>query len=283
MTPLKGRRNVSTGLYKSFDDCEGKRKKDLRSNSGPTNETPVLLDTARQSDLLADACAGGAGEDQLGGIVLDGNNLGAGRGGTNVDHDDFVLGQLGNLSLLTIGGADTEKTTEKVEVDFDLAVDLGELALETKDETDKTISTAEGRVNAGTNTNQATGNGVLEIVGLRVERHNAREDGSALDGTAVVTRDNTGTDLDLVAELDDTVEDRTTSNTTLEVVNLSTGLVDVKGTDDNHVGVHGEVSQRDRDGVNNGLVDGVNVELELGRDGDDGRLSGNGTTDELQD
>lgn len=243
----------------------------------------MLLNTSRQSNLLADACASRVGEDQLSGIVLDSNDLGAGRGRANVDHDDLVLGQLSNLGLLAVSGLDTKKTAQQVEVDLNLAVDLGQLALETENETDKTIGTAEGRVDASTNTDETTGDGVLEIVGLGVERYNTREDGSALNGALVIASNDTGADFDLIAKLDDTVQNRTTSNTALEVINLSTGLVDIEGSDDNHLRLHGEVSQRDGDGVNNGLVDGINVELELGGNGDYGRLSSDGTTDKLED
>lgn len=255
----------------------------LRSDGGPTNQTPMLLNTTGQGDLLANVCAGRGGEDELGGIVLDGGNLGTGGRGTNVDHDDLVLGELGDLGLLAVGGADTEETAQEVEVDLDLAVDLGQASLETQDETDETIGSAEGGVDAGTDTDETTGDGVLEVVELGVEGDDSAEDGSALEGTLVVSRDNTGTDLNLVTELEDTVQNRATSDTSLEVVNFGTGLVDVEGSNDDHVGVLGEVTRGHGDGVDDGLVDSVDVELELGRDGDNGRLSGNGTSDELQD
>lgn len=243
----------------------------------------MLLDTSGQSNLLANVAAGRAGQNQLGGIVLDSDNLGSSRGGTNVDHDHLVLGQLGNLGLLAIGGSHTEQAAEKVEVDLDLAVDIGKTALETQDETNETISTAKGRVDSGTDTDETTGNGVLEIVGLGVERNDSAEDGGTLEGTAVITGHDTRSDLNLVTQLDNTVKDRTTSNTTLEVIDLSTGLVDVEGSNDDHVRVHAEVTGRNGDSVDDGLVDGINVELELSRDGDDGRLSSNGASDELED
>lgn len=36
------------------------------------------------------------------------------------------------------------------------------------------------------------------------------------------------------------------------------------------MGIHGEVSGRDGDSVDDGLVDSIDVELKLRRDGDDG-------------
>lgn len=45
----------------------------------------------------------------------------------------------------------------------------------------------------------------------------------------------------------------------------------------------GEVSNGNGDLGDEVLVDGVNVELELGGDGDDGRAVGDGSTDELED
>ena len=63
----------------------------------------MLLDSSAHGDLLANFCASRAGELQLGGIVLDGDDLGTSGGGTNVDHEDFVLCELGDLGLLAIG------------------------------------------------------------------------------------------------------------------------------------------------------------------------------------
>src|SRR5690349_2158204 len=86
----------------------------IRSNSSPSDETPVLLDTTTQGNLLADICACRAGEDQLRGILLDGRDLGAGGRRADVDHDDFVLGQLLDLGLLSIGGSHTEQPAQQV-------------------------------------------------------------------------------------------------------------------------------------------------------------------------
>ncbi|KAI6772529.1 hypothetical protein HG530_003487 [Fusarium avenaceum] len=221
----------------------------------------MLLNTSTQSDLLANVGTGGASKNKLGSIVLDGSNLGSGRGGTNVDHDNLVLGQLRNLGLLSVGGPHTEQTAEKVEVDLNLA----------------------GRINSGTDTNETTRNGVLEIVGLGVEGDDSAEDGSALEGTAVVSGDDTRSDLDLVTQLNDTMENGTTSNTTLEVVDLRTRFVDIERSNDDHVRVNAEISGRDGDGVDNGLVDGIDVELELSRDGDDGGFASNCSSDKLED
>src|SRR5687768_11468532 len=152
-----------------------------RDDGSPSNKTPMLLDTPTECNLLADVGAGRAGKYKLGGIVLDGGDLSAGGGRTDVDHDNLVLRKLGDLGLLAIGGTDTEQTTEEVEVDLDLAVDLRESALETEDETDETIGTAKGGVDAGSDTDETTGNGVLEVVGLGVKGDNAAENGSALE------------------------------------------------------------------------------------------------------
>lgn len=112
----------------------------------------MLLNSSGEGNLLANLCACRAGELQPCGISLDSDNLGTGSGGANVDHEDFVLCQLGNLGLLAIGSLDTEETAEKEVVDLNLSVDGRELSTETKDETNKTIGTAEGWVNTSTHT-----------------------------------------------------------------------------------------------------------------------------------
>lgn len=121
-------------------------------NSGPTNETPMLLNTSRKGNLLAVLSTGWGSELQLGTVSLDGNNLCSGSGRTNVDHENFALGELGNLGLLAIGSLDTEETTEEEVVDLEVGVDGWEFATETEDETDETIGTAKSWINSGTNT-----------------------------------------------------------------------------------------------------------------------------------
>jgi hypothetical protein len=188
----------------------------------------MLLDTSAESNLLANVGTGRAGQDKLSSIVLDSSDLGTSRCGANVHHDNLVLGQLSNLGLLAVGSPDTEKATEEVEVNLDLAVNLGQAALETQHETNETIGSAKCRVDSGTNTDKTTRNSVLEIVGLGVERDDSAENGSALEGTAVVSGDDTRSDFNLITKLDNTVKNGTTSNTTLEVVDLGTRLVDIE-------------------------------------------------------
>ena len=188
----------------------------------------MLLDSAGKSDLLANFGTGRAGELKSGGIGLDGDDLSTSGGRTNVNHEDFVLCELGNLGLLAIGSLDTEQTAEQEVVDLDFSVDGGELATETKDETDQTIGTAESGVDASTNTNKTTRNSELEIVVLSKQRNNSGEDGLALNLALLVLADNTGSDLNLVAELQYTSQDTATSNSTLQVLNLGTRLVDIE-------------------------------------------------------
>ena len=243
----------------------------------------MLFDTSAEGNLFTNVCASRAGKLELSSILLDGNNLGTSGSRTDVHHDNLVLGKLVNLGLLALGSLDTKKPAEEVKVDLNLAVNLRKASLKTKDETNETIGSAEGGIDASTNTNKTTGNGVLEVVGLGVERNDSAEDGRALEVTLVVTGNDTWTNLDLVTELEKAVKNRTTGNTTLKFLDLSTGLINVEGTDNDHVWIHGEISGRNGNGVDNSVVDSVDVELELGGDGDDRRLAGNGSADELED
>jgi hypothetical protein len=47
--------------------------------------------------------------------------------------------------------------------------------------------------------------------------------------------------------------------------------------------IYAEVSGRNGNGVDNGLIDGIDIELELGRDGNDWGLAGDSSSDELED
>lgn len=241
----------------------------------------MLLDSSAERDLLANLRASRAGKLQLRSISLDSDHLRTRSRRPDVDHEHLVLCQFSDLGLLAVGGLYTQQPPEQEVVDFKLRVDLRQLALQTEDEADETVGTAESRVNAGTDTDQTTGHGELERVVFGEERDDAREDGLALDLAFVVFADDTGTDFDLVAELQDTSEDGATGDTTLELVNLGTRLVDVEGTDDNEVWVILEVAHRDRDLRNKHLVDSVDVELKLGGDRDDGGVVGDRAADEL--
>lgn len=83
--------------------------------------------------------------------------------------------------------------------------------------------------------------------------------------------------------LEDTLEERTTGDTALELVHLGTGLVDVKRANDDELGRRRKVAHGDRDLVDDELDERVNVVPQLGRDGDDGRPVGDGALDKLED
>lgn len=102
----------------------------------------MLVDSSGDGNLLANFCASRGGQGELGGIGLDTQDLGTGGGGANVDHQNLVLGQLGNLGLLAIGSLNTQKAAEQEVVDLNLGVDGGKMAAVAQNETDETISTA---------------------------------------------------------------------------------------------------------------------------------------------
>src|SRR5699024_7563010 len=139
------------------------------------------------------------------------------------------------------GGLDTQQATEQEVIDLELGVDGRQASPVAQDEADETIRTAECGVDAGTNTDQTTRDGKLQVVVLGEQRHNAGEDGTALDLAVLVLGDKTRADLNLVAQLEHTGQNGTTGNTTLELVDLGTGLVNVEGPDDHHMRRGGEV------------------------------------------
>lgn len=112
----------------------------------------MLLDSSRERDLLSHLGARRRRKCELRNIRLRSHDLRTGGSRPNVDHEHLVLGELGNLGLLAVGGLDTEKTTKKEEVDFEVEVDFGEVALETEDLADETIGTAKRGIDVGTNT-----------------------------------------------------------------------------------------------------------------------------------
>ena len=118
-------------------------------------------------------------------------------------------------------------------------------------------------------TNQTAGDGEFQVICLGEQGDDSAEDGLAPDSALLRFGDNARPNFDFVSQLQDTRQDRAASNTALQIVNLGARLVDVKRPNDNHVGRGGKVPDGNGDLVDKGLVDGIDVELELGGNGDD--------------
>lgn len=155
--------------------------------------------------------------------------------------------------------------------------DLRQLANGAEHLTDETIRTAKRGVDSRTDTNETAWHSKLQMVVLGVQRDDATEDRLALVPALRILGDDAGTDLDLHAEAQDTRQDRATSDTTLELVDLGTGLVDVEGTDDDEPGIGSKVAHGDGDALHDVFVDSVDVVSQLGGDGHNGSLFGDGT------
>jgi hypothetical protein len=83
--------------------------------------------------------------------------------------------------------------------------------------------------------------------------------------------------------LENTLQQRTTSNTTLQLLHLRSRLVNVERTDNNQLRGRREIANRDRNLVNDVLDERVNVVPQLRRDGNDRSAVGYGALDELGD
>jgi hypothetical protein len=285
------------GRMVRIDLTEG-RSENLRDDVGPTDQPPMLLNSSRQGNLLADFCTSGTRQAQLGNITFDTEYFGTSSRAANVDHEDFVLCQLADFCLLAVFGLDAEKTPEQEEVDFEVGVDGRKLAAKTQYVTHKTIGTAQGRINASTNTNEPTRDGELELVVLGKQRHDSTEDWLAFDLALVILGDNAGSNLNLIAKLEDTSEDGASSDTSLEILDLGTGFVDVETADDDHVWRSCEISDRNRNLVDQVLKNSIDVvfdwsllvtlterqinEPTLSGDWDDGASVGNRTANEFE-
>lgn len=92
-----------------------------------------------------------------------------------------------------------------------------------------------------------------------------------------------GQGTDLVTDTEHTLHDGATSDTPLEVIDLRTRLVHVKGTDDNELRRGQEVTGRDGDLLDKELEQNLDIETKLGRDGDDWGTLSDGATKESHD
>ena len=127
--------------------------------------------------------------------------------------------------------------------------------------------------------------GVLEVVALGVEAGNPREDGRANHGGPpsgiLLLGDDAGPDLHLVPDPEHALQDGPPGHAPLQVGDVLPRLVDVEAADDDEPGHAGEVPDRHGDPVHQVLADEVDVVLEHGGYGQDGRGVRHGPHDEL--
>ena len=110
----------------------------------------------------------------------------------------------------------------------------------------------------------------MQVVALCMQRHDPGENGFAPVATLGILGDDSRANFNFLPEAQDTGEDRTASNTALELFDLRTGLVDVERTNDNKLRVGREVTNGDGDALDNVFVYGIDVVFELGGYRDDG-------------
>lgn len=128
-----------------------------------------------------------------------------------------------------------------------------------QDLSDQSVCSAKRRINPGTDTNESTGNSKLEKVILRMKRHNSAENGLAFVPALIVLGNDTWSNFNFLPQPQNTSQDRSTSDTSLEIVDFSTWLVDIERTDNNQPGIGGEVTNRNRNSFHDVFIDSINV------------------------
>ena len=244
----------------------------------------MLVDAATERDLLALGRADGLRQQDLGQVGLDREHLAARRRAADVHHEDLLLLQLLDLGLLrALARLHAQQAPQQVEADLDLDEHVRQPALEAEHLADEPVRARQRRVDVRPHADQPAGHGVLEPVPLREQRRDAAVDRRRRDRARRVLRDDAGAHLDLVLEAQHALEDGPARDAALEVRDVLAGLVHVEAPDDDEARRAREVAHGRGDGVGHVLADGVDVVLEHGRDGDDGRVAGDGARDELAD
>ena len=97
------------------------------------------------------------------------------------------------------------------------------------------------------------------MIALSMQRDDfAKDRFTSISSRAVLGHD-PRSDFDFLAEVEDTGEDRSTSDTSFQLVDFGAGLVDVEGTNDDETRIRGEISDWNRDAFDDVLVHGVDV------------------------
>jgi len=78
------------------------------AHTPPTDESPMLVNTATQGDLLANLGTRRRSQENLCKIGFDAHNATASGRGADVNHQNLVLGEFLNLGLFFIISLDSE-------------------------------------------------------------------------------------------------------------------------------------------------------------------------------
>eukprot|EP00982_Pelagococcus_subviridis_P009373 30919-Pelagococcus_subviridis.AAC.7 len=257
---------------------------DPRLDLTPPDQPPVLLHPPRQRHLLALLRAHRRRELQLREIALHRDDARARAHRPDVQHEHLRLGELRNLPLLLAPlRPHAEQPPKEEEVHLQLREHLRELPDLAEDLPDEAIRARQRGVHRRADADEASGHGVPQLVLLREQRDDPRRDAPALDLPLRVLGHDPRADFDLLANLEDALEDRPARDAALHVVHLRARLVHVERPDHDHVRRGREVALRHRDLLADVLAHDVDVVLELRGDGDDGRAVRDGALDEFTD
>lgn len=145
----------------------------------------------------------------------------------------------------------------------------------------KSVGPGQSGIYLGAHAYEASRHGILQVVLLRIEGNDARENGAALDGAVVVLGNVSGPQLYLISNLEDALEDGAAGYASLQVSHVLAGLVHVEGPNHDEARVGHEVASRNWDFVNYVLANNVYVVLKNGRNWYDGCRIRHGSRDEL--
>lgn len=109
----------------------------------------MLFNTTTQGNLLAKLSARRTRQHNLCHVSLDTHDTTTGTGASNVHHQDFSLCEFLDLCPVARAGAslDAEQLAQQEIIDLELCVNLGQLSHGAEDVADKSVGTAQRRVN----------------------------------------------------------------------------------------------------------------------------------------
>lgn len=138
-------------------------------------------------------------------------------------------------------------------------------------------------VNLHSHTDKTTWHSVHKLILICLERGNYRLDFSPLDSSrSLILGNETWSNRYLISNLEHSLQDGSTSNTSLEVLGLLSWLVYVERSDNDHLRWGDKVSHRNWNSAQI-VYNYIDVEAKLGGDGEDWSSLSNSTVDELLD
>jgi hypothetical protein len=209
----------------------------------PTYKSKVVVDSSRHGDLVSDVGANWLREFYTNGVLLHSYDFACKRLRSYIDHENLsgfqgtdLVGSLFSFDCTLGLGFDSEKSLQKEVGDIDLTENLWHLVWVSNDLSDERVRSSDEWINLHTDSDKSSGHSIHQLVVICFQRGNLRLDFSPLDNSGfLISGDEAWSNGDFISDLEDSLENSSSSNSSFKVLSIFSWLVYIEGSDDDHL------------------------------------------------